>query len=170
MCKSFKGGDTTDDYSTFSDLQQQKQQLTQQHLTQQQQQQREAARKIREKKLESRSRHKEFQKIEKSSQLIREDPNTLLPKSHFDLVAKKTNLGQPNPEKNINEFADLLISKLSAVKKDRETVQLLNHRLEQIGDGDSSVASAGPLSTTDQRKKRYHQQQVRSYFTYRTRR
>jgi hypothetical protein len=75
---------------------------------------------------------------------------------------RKLIIGQPNPEKNINEFADLLISKLSAVKKDRETVQLLNHRLDQIGDGDSSVASAGHHSTADQRKKRFqHQQQVR---------
>jgi len=62
-------------------------------LTQQQQQQRDVARKIREKRTESRNRQKEFQKIEKSSQLIREDPNTLLPKPHFGLQATKTNQG-----------------------------------------------------------------------------
>lgn len=164
----FLGGDTTDDnYSTFTDVQQQQQQqqhltkLQHHHLTQQQQQQQyEAAKKIRDKKHDRRSHQKEFQKIEKASQLIREDPNTLLPRSHFDNQAFKTNSGQPNPEKNINEFADLLISKLSAVKKEVEGKLMLTHKLNQVGDGDSSVASLGPYSAADQHKKRY-QQQVR---------
>ncbi len=131
---------------------------------QQQQQQYEAAKKIRDKKHDRRSHQKEFQKIEKASQLIREDPNTLLPRSHFDNHAFKTNSGQPNPEKNINEFADLLISKLSAVKKEVEGKLMLTHKLNQVGDGDSSVASLGPYSAADQHKKRY-QQQVRWFDT-----
>jgi hypothetical protein len=72
----------------------------------------------------------------------------------------KASQGQPNPEKNIEEFANLLISKLQAVKKSREDEKLLKQKLNQVGDGDSSVASAGPY-TVDPLQKKRHQHQVR---------
>lgn len=135
------GGDTTDDnYSTFTDVQQQQ---IQQY----------AAKKHREKKMERRQQQKEFQKIEKSAQLTREDPNQFLPRPNFDKVVGKGLPNQPNPSKDIEAFANLLTSKLATVKKSLEGNVKLNQKLSQLGDGDSSVASAGP--PTAEQKKRY---------------
>ncbi len=139
----FQGGDTTDDnYSTFTDIHQQ--------LA--------TAKKINDKKMERKQQAKEFQRMEKESQLIKEDPRTLLPRSHVTKQALKTNQGQPNPEKNIHEFADLLISKLSVVRKEIQDKILLNKKLNQVTDADSSVASFGPYSSDANSKKRYQQQ------------
>jgi hypothetical protein len=63
------GGDTTDDnYSTFTDLQQPPP----------------SAKKVVDKKQERRQLSRELHKMEKSAQLVKEHPNTLLPRSHFD--------------------------------------------------------------------------------------
>jgi hypothetical protein len=108
--------------------------------------------------MERKQQAKEFQRMEKESQLIKEDPRTLLPRSHVTKQALKTNQGQPNPEKNIHEFADLLISKLSVVRKEIQDKILLNKKLNQVTDADSSVASFGPYSSDTNSKKRYQQQ------------
>jgi hypothetical protein len=71
------------------------------------------------------------------------------------LQGLKTNAGQPNPEKNIDEFASVLISKLSAVRKSREDETLLKQKLQQVGDCDSSIAS---FDQQQQQRKRYQNQ------------
>ena len=138
------GGDLTDDnYSTFTDVQQQKKPL--------------------DKKLERRNQMKEFQRMERASQsqTFKENPNQLLPPKNLDkqqLMLKSSQV-HPNPEKHIEEFAKLLISKLAAHKKELDDKKLLKEKLGQVGDGDSSVASLG-ATTADQQKKRRYQQQV----------
>ena len=90
---------------------------------------------------------------------MREDPNSLLPPKNLDKqLMMKSREGQPNPEKDIDEFARLLISKLAAHRKDLDDKKLLQEKLGQVGDGDSSVASLGPYTADQQRKKRYPQQ------------
>ena len=95
------------------------------------------------------------------SQTFKENPNQLLPPKNLDkqqLMLKSSQV-HPNPEKHIEEFAKLLISKLAAHKKELDDKKLLKEKLGQVGDGDSSVASLG-ATTADQQKKRRYQQQV----------
>ena len=111
---------------------------------------------MREKKLQQRNQQKEFSRIEKASQLVREDPNNLLPGAKQPTKIEQSQLAEKSPD----EFANILISKLMAVKKEREGKLMLQQKLNQVGDGDSSVASLGPYTTDQHKKQRYHQQQV----------
>ena len=107
---------------------------------------------------------KEFQRASQSQQ-FKENPNQLLPPKNLDkqqLMLKSSQV-HPNPVKHIEEFAKLLISKLAAHKKELDDKKLLKEKLGQVCDGDSSVASLGP-TTADQQKKRRYQQQVRVSF------
>ena len=111
---------------------------------------------MREKKLQQRNQQKEFSRIVKASQLVREDPNNLLPGAKQPTKIEQSQLAEKSPD----EFANILISKLMAVKKEREGKLMLQQKLNQVGDGDSSVASLGPYTTDQHKKQRYHQQQV----------
>ena len=114
---------------------------------------------MREKKVQQRNQQKEFSRIEKASQLVREDPNNLLPGAKQPTKIEQSQLAEKSPD----EFANILISKLMAVKKEREGKLMLQQKLNQVGDGDSSVASLGPYTTDQHKKQRYHQQQVTNF-------